>query len=52
MFVVYAKELMEAFRAEAEALGEQIREELKPLGIDLGPKVRLHSQWLHLLRLY
>jgi len=38
MFVTYAKELMDAFKAAAEALSEQIRSELKPLGVDIGPQ--------------
>ena len=38
MFVTYATELMEAFKEAAAALTEQFREELKPLGIEIGEK--------------
>ena len=38
MFVTYAKELMEALRAAAEAVLEKITSELKPLGIGIGPQ--------------
>ena len=38
MFVEYAKELMEALKAAAEAVLEKITSELKPLGIGIGPQ--------------
>ena len=38
MFVTYAKELMEALKAAAEAVLEKITSELKPLGIGIGPQ--------------
>ena len=38
MFVTYAKELMEALKAAAEAVIEKITSELKPLGIGIGPQ--------------
>ena len=38
MFVTYAKELMDALKAAAEAVIGKITSELKPLGIGIGPQ--------------